>query len=71
MMERSRVTSELETRLLDIRGVCAYLGLGRNSSLKIVNKIGAERKFGRRTLYDKKVIDQYLDELTEKEGVVL
>ena len=44
-------------RLLSINEATVYLGIGRSSALSYLDKIGAKRKIGRRTLYDKQVID--------------
>lgn len=50
-----------EKRLLDANEVCIYLNLGRNRGIEFAKSIGAERKIGRRCLYDKVAIDQYFD----------
>lgn len=47
-------------RLLSIAEASVYLGIGRNSALKYLDDIGAKRKIGRRVLYDKNTIDEYL-----------
>lgn len=65
MNERKRVSSMNEKRLLDVNEVCVYLSLGRNRGVEFAKSVGAERKIGRRALYDKKVIDKALDEMTE------
>lgn len=52
-------------RMLNAKETCAYLGLGMNRGVEFAKSIGAERKFGRRCLYDKTVIDKALDEMTE------
>ncbi len=44
-------------------------GLGRNSALKLAAKAGAKFKFGRRTLYNLKKIDAYIDKLSESEAI--
>lgn len=54
-----------EKRLLDAVEVCCYLGLGRNRGVEFAKQIGAERKIGRRALYDRKVIDQHFDKQME------
>lgn len=54
-----------EKRLLDAVEVCYYLSLGRNRGIELAKSIGAEIKVGKRSLYDKIKIDQYLNELTE------
>lgn len=50
-----------ESRLLSTKEVCAYLNLGLNRGVEFAKSIGAERKIGRRCLYDKVVIDRYFD----------
>ncbi len=54
-----------EKRLLDANEVCMYLSLGRNRGVEFAKSVGAERKIGRRSLYDKVIIDKVLDELAE------
>lgn len=63
---RARNTAMIaDKRLLDVPEMCAYLNLGRNKGVQFAKEIGAERKIGRRCLYDKSVIDKYLDSLSE------
>ena len=54
-----------EKRLLDANEVCYYLSLGRNRGVEFAKSIGAEIKVGRRSLYDRAKIDNYLDSLAE------
>ena len=54
-------------RLMDTEELRAYTGLGRNNAMLFAEEIGAKVKVGRRVLWDRKKIDQYLDELTELE----
>lgn len=61
MNERKEISIVGEKRLLDVKEVCRYLGLGKNRGVEFAKSIGAERKIGRRCLYDKVVIDRYLD----------
>lgn len=64
---RERISAgSVEKRLLDATEVCAYLGLGRNRGVEFARAIGSERKIGRRSLYDKAVIDKVLDEMSEQ-----
>lgn len=51
----------IENRLMSVKEVCIYLGLGKNRGVEFAKSIGAERKIGRRCLYDKVVIDRYFD----------
>lgn len=53
----------IEKRMFDSSEVSAYLGLGRNKGVEFAKSVGAERKIGRRCLYDKKVIDDALDKM--------
>lgn len=61
MNERNNISVVSEKRLLDATEVCVYLSLGRNRGVEFAKSIGAERKIGRRCLYDKVVIDHYFD----------
>ena len=61
MTERKNISMVSEKRLIDANEVCMYLSLGRNRGVEFARSIGAERKIGRRSLYDKAVIDRYLD----------
>lgn len=51
-------------RLLNASEASYYLGLGKNRGVEFAKSIDAEIKIGRRALYDKVKIDQYLDSLT-------
>lgn len=50
-----------ENRLMDAKEMCSYLSLGRNRGVEFAKSIGAEVAIGRRRLYDRVVIDRYLD----------
>lgn len=52
-------------RLLSAEEVAIYTGLGRNTARKFCEEIGAVKRFGRRVLFDKKIIDQVLDQMTD------
>jgi len=66
MKERNNVVVMGEKRLLDAVEVCSYLSLGRNRGVEFAKEIGAMRKVGRRTLFDKVIIDRYLDSQIEE-----
>ena len=55
-----------ESRLMDTEELRAYTNLGRNNAMKLGEEIGAKVKIGKRVLWDKVKIDQYLNNLTEK-----
>ena len=61
--EQLKVSSD--KRLLDANEVCHYLSLGRNKGIEFAKSVGAERKIGRRSLYDKLVIDRALDQMSQ------
>ena len=48
-------------RLMSAKEAGTYLGLGRNRCVEFAKSIGAEVAIGRRRLYDKVVIDRYLN----------
>ena len=62
MKERNAVSVMNEKRLMDANEVCMYLSLGRNRGIGFAKSIGAEVAIGRRRLYDKSVIDRFLDD---------
>lgn len=66
MTERKNISVISEKRLLDANEVCMYLSLGRNRGVEFARSIGAERKIGRRSLYDKVVIDRYFDKQAQE-----
>lgn len=66
MKERINASGMGEKRLMDISEMCSYLSLGRNRGVEFARSIGAERKIGRRSLYDKVTIDRYLDEQAQE-----
>ena len=63
---RTRATNTIagEGRLLDTDELRAYTNLGRNNAMTLGEEIGANVKIGKRVLWDKVKIDQYLDSLT-------
>lgn len=50
-------------RLLNIRELMEYAGLGRNKAIEWGKEIKAEVRIGRRVLYDKAIIDKVLDRM--------
>lgn len=63
-MNKQKVTGNIaEKRLLNIKEVCSYIGVGQTQARKYMDKIGATKQFGRRVLFDKNVIDSALDEI--------
>ena len=64
MRARAMNTVAGESRLMDSEELRAYTNLGRNNAMKLGEEIGAKVKIGKRVLWDKVKIDQYLNDLT-------
>lgn len=62
MLQRTKRTVT-DCKLLDVKDLQAYLAVGRNTALQVGREAGALRKIGRRSLYDREVIDRYIDSL--------
>lgn len=63
--EMDNVTN-IEKRLLSAAEMCCYIGMGRNRGIEWAKSIGSERRIFKRCLYDKEVIDRYLDAQAEE-----
>lgn len=50
-------------RLLGIKEFCEYCGIGTCTAREWGKEIGAERRIGRRVLYDRMAIDAEIDRL--------
>lgn len=62
MRERTENSVDLEgKRLSNIKELCFYLSLGRNNASALGKEIGARVQFGTRVLYDRKIIDKWID----------
>lgn len=55
----------IEPRLLNVEQLAIYLGLGRNAAVSFARYNGCIRKWGTRTLFDKRSLDRVLDEAGE------
>lgn len=64
MRNRVVAATHMESRLMDTEELRAYTNLGRNNAMKLGEQVGAKVKIGKRVLWDRKKIDQYLNELT-------
>lgn len=64
MRARAMNTVAGESRIMDTEELRAYTNLGRNNAMKLGEEIGAKVKIGKRVLWDKVKIDQYLNDLT-------
>ncbi len=54
-------------RLMNIEELCEYVGMGKSYTFKWAKEHGLARKIGRRTLYDKVLVDELIDGMN-KEG---
>ena len=57
-----------EKRLFTMKELMEYTGLGESKAREWAREIGAARKIGRRTVYDRKIIDKCIDELARQEA---
>lgn len=63
--KREVITKPIEPRLIDTDQLRAYTNLGRNNAMKLGEEIGAKVQIGRRILWDRRKVDEYLDSLVE------
>lgn len=54
-------------RMMNIEELCEYIGMGKTYTSKWTKEHGLARKIGRRTLYDKVLVDELIDGMN-KEG---
>lgn len=67
MNARTLTQETQETRYFDIAGLRNYLSLGAASCRNIAADAGAVVRYGKRVLYDKALIDKYLDEMRKQQ----
>lgn len=66
-MRKRSITQNLDfVRLLSLSEAQMYCGLGRNTTRKWCDEIGATRHIGSRVLYDRVVIDKAIDASNEE-----
>ena len=62
-MKKQNVTGNIsEKRMLNMKEVCIYTGIGKSRARQYMEEIGATKHFGRRVLFDKNIIDAALNE---------
>ena len=61
--EKPNTMHRVEKRLLSITEASAYIGLSKTTAYKYLKSIGAIRKIGRRSLFDKEVIDNEINKV--------
>lgn len=64
MRNRTMIADTGETRLMDTDQLRAYIGIGRNNAMKVGDEIGARVQIGKRVLWDRRKVDEYIDALT-------
>ena len=52
-----------DKRLLDALEIAEYTGMGRNTARKFAEEAGALRRYGKRVLFDRLVLDRAIDDL--------
>ena len=60
----SEKTTEFQValpRLISTRQLCQYTNMGRTRAVEFARSIGAEKRFGRRCLYDLRILDKAID----------
>ncbi len=72
-MQKRKTSFDLisDKRLLSEESLQIYIDSGRNMAREIGKMSGCVRHIGRRVLYDRVVLDKYLDGLTESERIEL
>lgn len=56
-------------RLLSADELANYIGLGRHTARKFAEEVGAVKRYGKRVLFDRVVIDKALDQMSEQISV--
>ena len=51
-------------RLLNVVELCEYIGLGKTKATEWGKAIGADKRIGRRLLFDRTIIDRAIDQDT-------
>lgn len=68
-MYKRNASDTQNIRLLSADEGAAYMGIGKTAFRAYAVKIGAVRRFGRRVLYDKRVLDSAIDEMATPTAV--
>ena len=61
---KARIESPVEPRYISINNLMTMFGVGRNTALKLGKAAGAEKRIGKRIIYDVKAIESYVNECT-------
>ena len=60
-MRKKKTEGNYTVRMMSHKEAAAYIGLGLTTSRRLLEEIGAVVHVGKRVLFDKKTIDEYLD----------
>lgn len=52
----------MENRLITVKEAMEYLHISRPTTMRMMDEIGATRRIGRKVLFDKVVIDKWIEE---------
>lgn len=63
VMKERNIISNAEVRMFDVDGLCAYISMGRTRAVEFAKAAGAEKRIGKRCLYDKRILDEALDSM--------
>ena len=69
MNERTRTDTFEGKRLLSVEELAKYVGLGRHSARQFAEENGAVKRYGKRVLFDRVVIDRALDQMSGQVAV--
>lgn len=61
--------TNIQPRLMTLEGLKTYLSCGRNAAISIAEEANASRKLGGRRLFDRLLIDSYLNAAQEQQEV--
>ena len=70
MMEYVPISRGITPRLLSREDAAAYCGVSPNHFHKYIARSVTSTRFGRRVVWDIKVLDKYLDSLSDLDGTV-
>lgn len=70
---REQMTSDIplnQRRCLTIKQFQIYMGIGRNTALKLVKKAKCAHKAGKRILVDREAFDKWLDNQLDTDNLL-
>ena len=58
----------MQPRLIDLKTLQVYTGLGEKRAAQLGREAGAVVRYGTRVLYDRTEIDRYIDQMKEEQA---